>query len=113
MPSSDDKREDAGDLPRTTPTSKESLEEFRRIRRQQDEEYALSLRTDQLKVNFRCMQCEHYAIIVFVFMKEKQKEDKVCIYEVVDCHMIECIMMMNNVRNWRKFKCNLETRCKN
>ena len=55
VPSSDDEHEDTTDLPRTNLTSKESLEEFQRIRREQDEAYSLSLQADQLKVNFGCI----------------------------------------------------------
>ena len=40
-------------LPSTSVTSSESLEEYRRIRRQQDEAYELSLKADQMKV-IRC-----------------------------------------------------------
>ena len=50
VPSSGDECEDTGGIPRASATSKESLEEYRRIRREQDEEYARSLQADQLKV---------------------------------------------------------------
>ena len=49
VPSSGDEHEDTGGIPRISETSKETLE-YRRIRREQDEQYALSLQADQLKV---------------------------------------------------------------
>ena len=51
VPSSDDERDNTRDLPVISQTGKESLEEIRRIRREQDEVYALSLQADQRKVN--------------------------------------------------------------
>ena len=50
MPSSGDE-----DTRGVLTSSKESLEEYRRIRREQDEEYAQSLQADQLKVFFVSM----------------------------------------------------------
>lgn len=50
MPSSGD--EDTDGIQRNSATTSESLEEYRRIRREQDEEYALSLQADQLKVSY-------------------------------------------------------------
>lgn len=55
MPSSGDECEDSGHTPRAGGTSKESLEEYQRIRREQDEEYASSLCADQLKVIYVIM----------------------------------------------------------
>lgn len=55
VPSSGDEREDTGNIPRAGGTSKESLEEYRRMRREQDEEYARSLYADQLKVIYVIM----------------------------------------------------------
>ena len=51
IPSSDDERDNTRDLPAINQTGKESLEEFQRIRREQDEAYALSLQADQENVN--------------------------------------------------------------
>lgn len=48
VPSSGD--EDTDGIQRNSATTSESLEEYRRIRREQDEQYALSLQADQLKV---------------------------------------------------------------
>ena len=49
VPSSGD--EDTDGIQRNSATTSESLEEYRRIRREQDEQYALSLQADQLKVS--------------------------------------------------------------
>lgn len=49
VPSSGDEREDTGGIPRAS-ASATSKEEYRRIRREQEEEYARSLQADQLKV---------------------------------------------------------------
>ena len=48
--STDDEHEESDDLPATITHKSKSLEEIRRIRREQDEAYALSLQADQLKV---------------------------------------------------------------
>lgn len=77
--SSDDERDDTGGIPRASVTRNESLEEYRRIRREQDEEYARSLQADQLKVVLLLCNA-HFITIVCYTIKEKQKEDKkVCI----------------------------------
>lgn len=49
MSSSGDELKDTGGIPGASTTSKESLEEYWRIHREQDEEYPRSLQADQLK----------------------------------------------------------------
>lgn len=62
LPSSADEHEDTSYL-RAGTTSKESLEEYRRICREQGEEYTRSLCADQLKVIY--MMMEHCITIMF------------------------------------------------
>ena len=81
-----------------------NLEEYRRIRKEQDEEYERSLQADRLKVFlYVCPEKVVYIISMTSLSQEEEKENKKVGHSTYNSHKPACQYCETiNFRNWTR-----------